>query len=216
VLNRSRQGVTERSLVLAAGICLIACALPALATAATAPTPVSATNCSGALTKAPTADEPNLLGYKFHCDWGISAYTLVVNRKPNDYNTLDDFSPTADVIDLAGNVVSTLGLTCDGSIPGNGVSCNPGAKKYLAAPDYAQGTIDTSDPYCANIPADSPPGTRAEPQAIVQLVVTDTTGAQDGPFRLNLGSSCGPTPKPHLKANKKHRHKQQRARRKKG
>jgi hypothetical protein len=203
VLHRYRRRVPDRSLVLVVCTGLVGCALPAIASAASAPPPVSATNCSGSLTKAPTADEPNLLGYKFHCDWGITAYTLVVNRKANDFSTLDDFSPTADVLDLTGNVVPAVGLTCDGSIPGNGVSCTPGAKKYLAAPDYASGTIDTSDPYCAGIPPGSPAGTKAEPQAIVQLVVTDATGAQDGPFRLELAPACRPTPKPQ-----KHRHKQ--------
>ena len=59
---------------------------------AATPTPESATLCGGTLTRAkPTTDDPNLLNYKFNCNGGISAYTLIVLRKSNDFNTIDDF-----------------------------------------------------------------------------------------------------------------------------
>jgi hypothetical protein len=41
---------------------------------------------------------------------------------------------------------------------------------------------------------------------MVQLLVTDTTGAQNGPFRLNLNQRCKPVhakPKPKPKKKKK-------------
>jgi hypothetical protein len=88
------------------------------------------------------------------------------------------------------NAVATESFGCAGTIPGNGVNCNAGAGGYLPAPDSAEGSFDTSDPYCANIPAGSPAGTQPEPTALVELVVTDTTGAEDGPFRLRLHGSC--------------------------
>ena len=30
----------------------------------------------------------------------------------------------------------------------------------MASPDWAEGTFDTTQPYCANIPPDSNPGTK--------------------------------------------------------
>jgi hypothetical protein len=170
-----------------------------------AASPQAATNCSGSLTRAPTTDEPNLLNYKFHCDWGITAYTVVINRKLNDFSTIDDFSTTGLIYDTAGKVVPNPSFTCEGNIPGNGVNCNAGGA-YMSAPDYAQGSFDPAYPYCANVPSGSPAGTKPLPQAMVQLVVTDTTGAQDGPFRLSLPRAC-PAPKVvSVKKGKTHRH----------
>jgi hypothetical protein len=185
---------------------LLVCALPASASAATV-TPQSATDCAGELYKAPTADEPNLLSYKFHCDTAISAYTLLANRQIYDYSTIDDFSANAEVVDPTGNVLSTESFGCSGQLPGNGVNCNAGAGGVMSAWDFADGQIDTADPYCANIPVGSPPGTVAEPPASIQLVVTDSTGAQDGPFRLFMMPGCGPTPKPVPKHKPKTRAK---------
>jgi hypothetical protein len=85
----------------------------------------------------------------------------------------------------------------------------------MTAPFFAGGTFDPVDPYCANVPSGSPAGTRPEPTALVELVVTDTTGAEDGPFRLHLSGTCPvvhvvkPKPKP-----KKHKSKQRSAGRK--
>jgi hypothetical protein len=171
-------------------IAVLGCVLAGPASAA-ATTPESATNCGGSLTRAtPTTTDPNLLNYSFNCDWGVSAYTLIVNRGLNDDTTLDDFSSSAGVFDPSGNSVPTESFSCSGTIPGNGVNCNAGVGGYLPAPDSAQGSFDATDPYCANIPAGSPAGTKPEPTALVELVVTDTTGAEDGPFRLRLHGKC--------------------------
>jgi hypothetical protein len=186
----------------------LACATAGPAAAA-APAPESATNCGGSLTKGKaTVDDPNLVDYKFNCDWGISSYTLIVNRGQNDDGTVDDFASAASVFDSSDSPVS-VGVSCFGTIPGDGVNCNAGAGGYVAAPDTIEGSFDTIDPYCANIPAGSPAGTKPEPAAVVQLVVTDTTGAQDGPFRLRLAGKCPvvhvvkPKPKPKKHGAKK-------------
>jgi hypothetical protein len=180
------------SLALVAGGALLA--QPALAAT---PAPESATQCGGILKRAkPTADDPNLLSYKFTCDWGISAYTLIVTRKANDDATIDDYGSSVSVFDPTGNPLSTESFSCSGTIPGNGVNCNAGAGGFMAAPNWAEGTFDTTDPYCPNIPKGSPAGTKPEPGAVVELVVSDTTGAEDGPFRLRLAGKC---PAVHVK-----------------
>lgn len=190
------------TLAFAVGGCLLA-----QSAVAAVPTPESATQCGGILKRAkPTADDPNLLSYKFTCDWGVSAYSLVVIREPNDDATIDDFGSSVTVLDPTGNPLSTQSFSCAGTIPGNGINCNAGAGGYMAAPNWAVGTFDTTDPYCPNIPKGSPAGTKPEHGAIVELVVSDTTGAEDGPFRLRLAGKCPAVhvkskPKPKLKSN---------------
>jgi len=173
---------------------VLALALPAVFAAsanAAAPTPEAATSCGGSLTRGtPNSTDQNPLNYKFNCDWGISSYTLLINRGDADDSTMDDFSTTALVTDGTGAIVSNASFGCEGTLPGNGVNCNAGAAGFMAAPDFAEGTFDTTDPYCSNIPSGSPAGTQPEPAALVQLIVTDTTGAEDGPFRLRLAGKC--------------------------
>jgi hypothetical protein len=184
------------SLAFALGVGLLT--QPALAAV---PPPESATQCGGILNRATaTADDPNLVSYKFTCDWGVSAYTLIVTRKPNDDATIDDFASSVSVLDPAGNPLSTQSFSCFGGIPGTGINCNAGAGGYMAAPNWAEGTIDLTEPYCANIPKGSPAGTKPDPSAVVQLVVSDTTGAEDGPFRLRLAGKC---PAVHIKSKVK-------------
>ena len=114
---------------------------------------------------------------------------------PSDFGVIDDFSVTADVQDSAGAIVPTEALGCEGGIPSNGVNCNDNGTVPIGAGHVMVGTFDTSDPYCPSIPTGSPPGTNPLPQAVVQLVVTDVTGAQNGPFRINLNKAC-PVVKP--------------------
>lgn len=146
------------------------------------------TQCGGYLKRAPTANDPNALNYTFNCNWGITAYTITATRQPSDYSTIDDFNPDGLAYDTSGNPLTTVGFDCAGEVPGNGINCGL-SKGYLPAPDYAEGWIDTSVPYCAHIPKGS---TKAVPQAIVQLIVTDTNGVEDGPFRLNVSPGCKP------------------------
>jgi len=95
-------------------------------------------------------------------------------------------------------------VACSGEIPGYGINCNAGAGGSIVSPDWAEGTFDTTEPYCANIPPGSKPGTKPDPAAVVELVVSDTTGAEDGPFRLRLSGKCpAPNAKPKTKTSKK-------------
>jgi hypothetical protein len=213
--RKARSCALVRTALLAASLTALAGVLAGPAAAA-APTPESTTNCGGSLTQgtATTAD-PNLIDYKFNCDYGISSYTLLVNRTVNDFTTVDDFSSTAGIFDATGTADPKQIFSCSGNIPGDGVNCNAGAGGLLPAPEFAEGTFDATEPYCANIPAGSPAGTKPDPTAVVQLVVTDTTGAEDGPFRLRLKGTCPVVhvvkPKPKAKAKtktKKHRARQ--------
>jgi hypothetical protein len=183
-------------------LALAVCAPAAFASPAMA-APQAATTCQGSLTKAPTADEPNLLAYQFQCSWAISAYTIVANRSLTDFSTIDDFSTVANVVDSTGTINSKESFGCEGSLPGNGVNCNANGT-FMDAPQFAEGTFDLAVPYCSHVAtADELASTAAAkkkpkkktpvvivPQAFVQLIVTDTTGAQNGPFRLPLKSKC--------------------------
>lgn len=187
--------------------------IPSASAAAATPTPESATYCGGGLTHDPSgasSGEPNLLDYQFQCDTGISAYTVVVLRQPGNTSTIDDFSPTATVLapdDVT--VSSSVSFTCAGTIPGDGINCNAGAGGVTAPFDFVSGSFDPIDPYCKNIAKGAKPGTLAEPQAQVEVVVTDSTGAEDGPFELDLTPACKavpnyvPFPKPKPKAKPK-------------
>jgi hypothetical protein len=194
-LARIRLTLGARTPLTAAGVALVGLAVPAFAGAAT-PTPASSTICGGSLTKdpSPTADDPNLIDYKIHCNEDITAYTLIVNRRLWDFETIDDFSPTADVIQTDASTSSTESITCEATLPGAGVNCNAGAGGVISAWYTARGTFDLTEPYCKNIPAGSKPGTLATPQALVELIATNATGAENGPFRLNLTSACPTVP----------------------
>jgi hypothetical protein len=154
------------------------------------------------LGRAKTVEEPNLLDYRFTCTRPIVAYTLVVNRQSYNFTEVDNFSTSANVLDPLGAIVPTESFVCEGTIPGAGINCNGTA--YPG--HFVDGTFDTTDPYCSFLPSKKP-GTKPTPQAMVQLVVSDSTGAQSGPFRLNITPAC-PTVKAIPKAVKhKSRHK---------
>ncbi len=188
------------------------CALPAVANAA-AVTPESLTTCSGSI--APDASgtaigEPYLLDYTFQCSTDISAYTVIVNRQAGDDGNLDDYNSSPAVLDSDGVTPNaTESITCEGSTPSDGVNCNAGAGAVLSAGNFAEGSVDLVEPYCKYLPSGAAPGTPAVPRANVQLIVTDYTGAQDGPFDLDRATACPkvanfvPTPKPKPKAKPK-------------
>ena len=196
--------VPRRWAVVALASALCGCVIAQSALAAT-PTPESATLCGGSLKRAkPTPDDPNLLNYKFNCSGTITAYTLIVLRKANDFSTIDDFAASVPVLDPTGNPLSTVSFSCAGEIPGDGVNCNAGAGGSMASPNWAEGTIDTTEPYCPNLPPGSPAGAKPDPAAVVELVVSDSTGAEDGPFRLRLAGKCpGAHPTSKSKTKKK-------------
>jgi hypothetical protein len=171
-------------------------ALPARAGAAG-----PATQCWGSLKSAPTVADPHALDYKFSCDWGITAYSIVATRRPSDYSTIDDFGPDGLAYDqVTGNPAPGVDFDCAGLLPGNGINCSL-SSGYAPAPDFIEGWVDTTGPYCSYIPKGAK---KAVPQPIVQLVVTDTNGAEDGPFRLNLQPGCRPAVKIKPKKTEKH------------
>jgi hypothetical protein len=162
--------------------------------AATLP-PESIANCYGTVAPSPAPGEPNLLTYKFHCDQRITAYTVVVTRN-RDYDTIDDFdvSPMAFLPDGT-TPDTTVAWSCEGTTPSQSTNCNTGGgKTYMGAWSYAVGTVDLTAPYCKFRPPGARPGSRAQPQALVQLVVSDVSGAEDGPFRLYYTRSCPSLP----------------------
>jgi hypothetical protein len=179
------------------------------ATTPTAPTPIPVSVCDGSLSPAtPTVDDPNLLNYKFYCDGEVTAYTVIVNRPGHIDDEIDDFETSTSVFEPnSGALITSLSFNCTGTIPGGGVGCFAGTGNF--APPYAsiEGQFDTSDPFCANLPKDAKPGTKPEPGASAQLVVTDATGAEQGPFLLPIAPGCKavkPVPKPKPKKHKRH------------
>lgn len=180
-------------------------ALPTVAGAATLVTPASLTNCSGSL-KA-DASGSNQLDYSFTCSTGISAYTVFVVRPQDAGNNIQQYASSANVLypsnfptpGLAGTV-SGEGVDCEGVTPSDGVNCyaqaigSDGKTPVLgeiSAFYTTQGSINLDEQYCKFLPKGAKPGTAAVPKAIVEYIVTDDTGAEDGPFVLNLsGSKC--------------------------
>jgi hypothetical protein len=168
--------------------------------ATTLPTPESLTNCGGQLSADATGaaqGQPNLLDYYFNCNTPISAYTITVDRRM--------------VVEPGGATSTTESITCEGTTPANGINCNLGAGGLMDAYAAAQGSIDLVDAYCAHLPSAPKPGTAAIPQAIVSVVVTDNTGAEDGPFYLPLNAKCpkvpAVAPAPAAKTKKKSKKK---------
>lgn len=217
--NRNRWGTLARA-GLASGVMLLAtCLLPAASSAAI--TPASLTFCKGKVSPDPagaTSDQPNLLDYRFTCDGGITAYTVLVNQQGDAASggTIDDYNPAPSVFETDGLTPSPQEtITCEGTTPSNGVNCNmTTARSQLSDGFFAAGSIDLIQAYCKHLPTDANgklarPGTPAVPQALVQLVVTDWTGAEDGPFTLWRSSPCAkvpnvvPTPTPKTKPKTK-------------
>lgn len=214
MFHRIAQRVVLPPAVAAVAVVLIGLALPDGAGAASKPaapklpTPVSETNCWGSLKPAPAAGEPNLLNYQFNCDTPITAYTIVVNRTAWEFNVIDDFD-TSPVATLGDGTTpdSRTSWICEGTVPSDGFNCNAGAGGSMAAWSYAEGSFDTSDAYCGTPATPSTKKTKKhgaatkEPKlqrAFAQLIVTDSTAAQDGPFILWSTVSC--------KAKKSHAH----------
>jgi hypothetical protein len=210
LFERELPGGRLPPLAAAVAALLLGWALPASTSAATI-TPESTATCYGSLAPAPTADEPNLLDYKFQCDTRTTAYTILVNRGLSDFDTLDDFSTTASVFQPDGRTPdSSTSWACEGYVPGDSVNCNTGGgSPFMGAWSYSEGSVDPTGPYCKNLPTEAEAGTPAEPRALVQLVVTDYTGAEDGPFRLRYARKCPVVPDRVPVASKSKRTKRQ-------
>jgi hypothetical protein len=209
----------ERSALRSCAVALLIGAVPAVAAAATTPvTPASLTDCGGHITGDPgakAAREPNLLDYRFSCDGNISAYTIIVDQQGDHGGSIDDYNPAPSVFEADGSTPSpSESITCEGTTPSDAINCNLGAGGALTAGYFAAGSVDPLAAYCKHLPTTATgktakPGTAAVPQALVQLVVTDATGAEDGPFTLGPARACPhvpnvvPQPKPKSKSKSK-------------
>jgi hypothetical protein len=199
-LSSHRRGLSVL-VVLASAACVVAVGASvafAASTPTAPPTPVSLTDCSGSLThdsSGASIGEPNLTDYRFSCDGNITSYTVVVDRQAGDTGNLDDFNSSPLVL-LSDGITPSSSLTgvCSATTPSDGINCNFGAGGALPAGYFAAGTVDLVAPYCKSLPTGAKPGTPAIPRAIVQLIVTDATGAQDGPFDLRLRGTCRRVP----------------------
>lgn len=216
--SRSSSGAITRVLLAVCATATTALVLSATAGAATTPViPTSLTDCSGTIAPdsgAKAAGEPNLLDYKFRCNYGITAYTVLVAQVGDAKfgGTVDDYNPAPEAFEADGlTPASTESITCEGTTPGFGINCNFGTLgASLTGGFYAEGSIDPTAPYCKHLPTNAAgktidkPGTVAIPKAVVELVATDTTGGQNGPFILGYpkGKTCPkvpnvvPAPKP--------------------
>jgi hypothetical protein len=207
--------ISLRRLAAFGAVILASGALAATAQAASAPPPESTATCYGGVSPAATADEPNLLDYKFNCDTRITAYTVIVHRALDNDDTIDDFDPAPSAFLQDGSTPdATVAWTCEGYLPGLSTNCNTGTKgAFMGAWSWVDGSVDPVVPYCKTLPAGAKPGTPASSQASVSLVVTDISGAQDGPFRLYYSQTCPAVPdrvpapaKPKAKPKAKAKH----------
>ena len=179
---------------------------------------------------------PNLAGSQ--ATGNIIAYSIDATRQNIDGfsfdqgNVLGNGSPA---VYANGVALNNETVTCNTDAPSDGFDCNGGAvvsttggstqsytdpcTNVTAATTYTslgcipngdsvQGQIQLAAPYCAYIPKGSKAGTPRVPRAIVNLVVTDDSGAQDGPFELTPSFKCAkvaavvPTPKKPVKKKK--------------
>ena len=222
--SRSSSGVITRVLLAVGATALTALVLSATAGAAGV-TPTSLTNCKGVVSPAGAANagEPNLLNYKFRCDYGITAYSVIVAQGDSSKfgGSIDDYDPSPEVLEADGLTPSpTETITCEGTTPSDGINCNYGTLGVsMTGGFYADGSIDPTAPFCKHLPTNAAgktidkPGTVAIPKAKVYLVATDTTGGQNGPFLLSYAKSAPkcptvpnvvPAPKPTKPKTPKH------------
>jgi hypothetical protein len=172
---------------------------------------------------------PNLPGSE--ATGNIISYSLDATRQNIDGldfdkgNVVGNGSPT---VYAASAALANETVTCNTDAPSDGFDCNGGSvvsttggstPSYtdpctgvtavttytslgcIPSGDSVQGQLQLSAPYCAYIPKGSKAGTPRVPRAIVDLVVTDDSGAEDGPFELSPSFKCAkvaavvPTPK---------------------
>jgi hypothetical protein len=201
--NRLSRGALRRAALMTICVGAGACAVPAASSAATI-TPASFTTCSGSLkpdSGAKKAHEPGLLDYSFTCNSGIVAYTIIAYQAGDGGAAIQDYAPSPLVLESDNLTPSpTETVTCEGAQPSNGINCNTGTYlSEITGGYYTDGSIDLGQTYCKHLPTPAKgkvlrPGTPAIPTARVQLIVTDWSGAQDGPFALRQTKACPSVP----------------------
>lgn len=197
----ARSGALTTGLGVAAALVL----LPASASAVPA---YGLLNCTGNLAKEQSnVAEPYLTSYQFQCTQNIASYTVVVSRQPNNFNTIDDFNATPNVLDPTDKVISsTDSVTCQGITPGNGFNCaasSPTNPQSVPTMDWVQGDFDTLVPFCSSYKSGAKPGSTPVPAANAQLIVSDVYGNEFGPFQLPIKPGCKAPAKPKSKGSTK-------------
>ena len=150
--NLNWLGSRGRVILLSSGVALAACVSPAIAGAATV-TPRSLTDCGGKVSANPSgraAEEPNLLTYRFQCDGGITAYTILIQQQRDRGGSIDDYDPSPSVFETDGVTPSpTESITCEGTTPSNGINCNTGTQGVQVTDEFAvQASVDPIQAYC--------------------------------------------------------------------
>lgn len=198
-----------RSGALTTGLGAAAAALALVPASASAIPAYGLLNCTGNLAKEQSnVAEPHLTSYQFQCTQNIASYTVIVSRQPNNFNTIDNFNVTPNVLDPTDKVISsTLSVTCQGITPGNGLNCSaasPTNPQSVTTTDWIQGDFDTIDPFCSFYRSGSKPGSTPVPSANAQLIVSDVYGNEFGPFQLPLKPGCKTPKKPGGSKSGKH------------
>jgi hypothetical protein len=162
----------------------------------TPPAPKPTTKCWATLAKdgSPTTQEPNLIDYGFACNGEVTAYSVVITRSAHSTKTINAFSASPFVYLPNGAPSATESFACTGVTPSSGFSCAAPSNGAALGDHSVRGTFNPADPYCKRLPPGAKPGTLAEPQAQAQLVITDATGAERGPFAMVVRPSCPAVP----------------------
>ncbi len=147
----------------------------------------------------------------------VLSFTVEAIRPQDDLNNVQNFDvPTAfyalDNPLAAGYSATATGPSTTVDTLASDISCQGGAGSgidgidcyepepsatadgYVPSGDYVEGSVNLDEPYCSYLPEGAKPGTAAVPQAEIELVVTDSTGAEDGPFELDLPKGCPKVP----------------------
>jgi hypothetical protein len=154
-------------------------------TAAASPPPASAL-CKGKTTAV--KGDSTQVSYAFHCNQNIKSYSIVSSV------SVAGFDVNVSVFLPSGAIDTNDAWGCEGDIPGDGFHCNGTA---------AFGAI-TKGQYEPE--SDKPCSAKGKWIPKAWLVVADTTGEVEGPFRL-VGPKTCKAPKPAKKAKKSATHK---------
>ena len=203
MVDRISRGALRRAALLTLCVGAGACVAPAVSGASTV-TPASFTSCSGHVKTDPgakQAGEPGLLDYSFSCNGGITAYTIIAYQAGDHNAAIQDYAPSPLVLEADNRTPSpNETVTCEGAQPSNGINCNTGTYlSEISGGYHVGGSIQLGQAYCKHFPTPAKgktlrPGTRAVGAARVQLIVTDWSGAEDGPFALRSSSACPSVP----------------------
>lgn len=145
-------------------LCACAVALPA--------TSAASNSCGGRTALGDSGIGPHDVQYRFGCAEQVNGFGIVVNT------AVDIFSDSANAFDpTTGLQVEKQSFSCEGNIPGVGVSCSGGKTGFASPGNRVQGDIGLARNPC-----------RRGFKLRAWLLVSDGTGAVSGPFQLG-----GPT-----------------------